>query len=369
MALYDCPHCTMTSNRKYNMKTHIERKHPGSEIPNSLLSVRDNNSLYGKHLCPHCTMTSNRKYNMKTHIERKHPGSEIPNSLLSTSYNDNNNRQNLDVYFRAKHKSSVSFYDTLFLNNPFDNNILPILSMYKKDKNSHSIIWEMLQYIHIMENLPNRYLLPKRDFHLYNPMLKYPVPSLDLISWNKEVLLRVQKCNNCNTVLLVRFFGFDNIKPISDCRCDNICISQQQNTEISYLRVKESFIKSIISFIDKEKHSKIYLKCMKIPADIYTKLVDEKKPFFHNDKENGNIPSWMITDIMHTEFVDLGVIEDENWAYRLTNNNEKSIEITKSELMEFINYGDSTFGLFRFHKDNISICFFCYLQMERIENT
>jgi hypothetical protein len=72
---------------------------------------------------------------------------------------------------------------------------------------------------------------------------------------------------------------------------------------------------------------------------------------------------------MHTEFVDLGVIEDDNWAYRLTNNNEKSIEITKSELMEFINYGDSTFGLFRFHKDNISICFFCYLQMERIENT
>jgi hypothetical protein len=89
----------MTSNRKYNMKTHIERKHPGSEIPNSLLSARDNNSMYGKHLCPHCKMTSNRKYNMKTHIERKHPGSEIPNSLLSASYNDNNNRKNLDVYF------------------------------------------------------------------------------------------------------------------------------------------------------------------------------------------------------------------------------------------------------------------------------
>jgi hypothetical protein len=319
--------------------------------------------------CPHCKMTSNRKYNMKTHIERKHPSSEIPNSLLSASYNDNNNRQNLDVYFRAKHKSSVPFYDTLFLNNPFDNDILPILTMHKKDKNSHSIFWEMFKYIHIIENLPNRYPLPKRDFHLYNPNLKYSVPSLDLISWNKEVLLRVQKCNNCNTVLLVRFFGFDNIKPISDCRCDNICVSQQQNTEISYLRVKESLIKSIISFIDKEKHSKIYLKCMKIPADIYTKLIDEKKPFFHNDKENENIPSWMITDIMHTEFVDLGVIEDDNWAYRLTNNNEKSIEITKSELMEFINYGDSTFGLFRFHKDNLSICFFCYLQMERIENT
>lgn len=72
---------------------------------------------------------------------------------------------------------------------------------------------------------------------------------------------------------------------------------------------------------------------------------------------------------MHEEFVDLGVIDHEHWAYRLTNNNDKSIEITKSDLIEFINYGDSTFGLFIFHEDNISISFFSYLQIERIENT
>ena len=72
---------------------------------------------------------------------------------------------------------------------------------------------------------------------------------------------------------------------------------------------------------------------------------------------------------MNEEEVDLGIIEIDNWAYRLTNNNEKTIEITKSELIEFINYGDSTFGLFKFHKDNIIVCFFSYLQIERIENT
>jgi hypothetical protein len=76
----------------------------------------------------------------------------------------------------------------------------------------------------------------------------------------------------------------------------------------------------------------------------------------------------MITYIMNKEWVDLGVIENYNWAYRLTNNNEKSIEITKSELIEFINYGDSTFGLFKFHKDNIGVYFFSYLQIERIKN-
>ncbi|MCJ7637193.1 MAG: hypothetical protein MUO21_06850 [Nitrososphaeraceae archaeon] len=145
--------------------------------------------------------------------------------------------------------------------------------------------------------------------------------------------------------------------------------SQKQNKEMSCLTIKEFLIKSIVSFIDKEMYSKIYLKCIKIPSNIYTKLIVEKKPFFLNDKEVNNIPSWMLTPIMHKEFVDLGGIDDDNWAYRLTNNNEKSIEITKLELMEFINYGDSTFGLFRFHKDNISVSFFCYLQIERIENT
>jgi hypothetical protein len=271
---------------------------------------------------------------------------------MNTSIEDHK----ISIYIRNKHK----------ITDPFDDSILPILARYKKDKNSHSINWEILRNINLIDNLPNNCLLP-RDFHLYNPMLNlyknYPSPS-DLISWNKEVLFRIQRCNNCNIVVLVMFFGFDDIKPMSDYRCNNICRSQKQNNGMTYLRVRESFIKSIISFIDKEKSSKIYIKCRIIPSHIYTKLVVEKKPFFHNDKENGNIPPWMITYIMDEEFVELGVIDEDNWAYRLTNNNKKSIEITKDELMEFINYGDSTFGLFRFHKENISVYFFSYLQIE-----
>jgi hypothetical protein len=132
------------------MRKHFERKHQGSEIPAYLLSTRDNNSKYGKYVCPHCKITSNRKYNMRKHFERKHQGSEIPAYLLSSSYNYNNNGyihrepQDFDLYSRDKHKSSVPFYDTSFLNNP-DNNIFPILSKYKKDKKSHSIVWEILQ--------------------------------------------------------------------------------------------------------------------------------------------------------------------------------------------------------------------------------
>jgi hypothetical protein len=391
LKFYDCPRCEMASNNKYNMRKHIERKHQGSEIPAYLLSARDNRSKFGKYVCPHCEITSNRKYNMRKHIERKHQSSEIPAYLLSARDNYNNNGyihrepQNFDVYSRAKRKSSVPFYETSFLNNTFDDNILPIWFKHKKDKDSHSIIRDILQYFHILNKLlPNSYILPKRDFPIYNPMLNLNylnfyknclLPSMDQIPLNKEILLRVQRCNNCNIGFFTMFPNFDNIILIIDYRYCIICRSQKQNNSISennsisYLTAKEYLIKLIMSFIDKDKSVKIYLKCINISSDIYTKLVIENKQFFYNDKENGNIPSWMITYIMNEEWVDLGVIENYNWAYRLTNNNEKSIEITKSELIEFINYGDSTFGLFKFHKDNIGVYFFSYLQIERIKNT
>ncbi len=378
----------MTSNRKFNMRKHIERKHQNSEIPDYLLSAIDNRSKYGKYVCPYCKINSNRKYNMRKHIERKHQDSKIPDYLLSASYNYNNNGyihrepQNFDVYLRAKRKSSMPFS---FLNNTFDDNTLPTWSKHKKEKDSHSIIRDILQYFHLLNNLlPNSYTLPKRDFPIYNPMLNlnylnfyknFPLPSMDLmISWNKEILFRMQRCNNCNRVYPIMFYVFDNIKPIiycEYCKYDNIERSQKQNDGIYYLTAKEFLIKTIVSFIDKDKSAKINLKGIKIPADIYTKLLVTKEPFFSNDKENGNsnIPSWMVTYIMDEEFINLGVIDDKHWAYRLINNNEKSIEITKSDLIEFINYGDSTFGLFKFHKDNISVYFFSYLQIERIKNT
>ena len=56
MVNMDVPILQITSNRKYNMKKHIERKHPDLEIPNNLLSARDNNSKDGKYGCPYCTI-------------------------------------------------------------------------------------------------------------------------------------------------------------------------------------------------------------------------------------------------------------------------------------------------------------------------
>jgi hypothetical protein len=85
---------------------------------------------------------------------------------------------------------------------------------------------------------------------------------MDQIPLNKEILLRVQRCNNCNIGFFIMFPNFENIILIIDYRYCIICRSQKQNNSISennsisYLTAKEYLIKLIMSFIDKDKSVK-----------------------------------------------------------------------------------------------------------------
>ena len=77
------------------------------------------------------------------------------------------------------------------------------------------------------------------------------------------------------------------------------------------------------------------------------------------------MPSWLINFMLSEEFVDLGVIEEGHLFYRLTNSDEKNLEITRDELIEYLNYENSTFGLFKFQKQDISEYIFSYIQFAR----
>lgn len=46
------------------------------------------------------------------------------------------------------------------------------------------------------------------------------------------------------------------------------------------------------------------------------------------------MPSWLINFMLSDEFIDLGVIEEDQLFYRLTNSYEKNIEITRDELID-----------------------------------
>jgi hypothetical protein len=125
----------------------------------------------------------------------------------------------------------------------------------------------------------------------------------------------------------------------------------------------ERFGTNLLSNVD---DSKIYLKSINIRQDIYVKLKIERRPHFYYENDDSDIPPWLINLMLTEEFVDLGIIEEDKWAYRLTNSDEKSIEITRDELIEYLNCGNSTFGLFKAQKNNITEYFFSYIQLKEI---
>ena len=75
----------------------------------------------------------------------------------------------------------------------------------------------------------------------------------------------------------IEFSGFDQIKLSSDDILCILCRSQKQNSVLYNQKIKESFENIILSKIN---DSKIYLKSIKIPQDIYAKLKIERRPYF-----------------------------------------------------------------------------------------
>ena len=91
--------------------------------------------------------------------------------------------------------------------------------------------------------------------------------------------------------------------------------------------------------------------------------------FNNNEKESENnrvnIPSWLQRLLLDEQFIDLNP-DKNNWAHRLTSNNNNNTEITIEELIQFINLSNATFGLFKFQNDqSITHYFFTYLQLEK----
>ena len=195
---------------------------------------------------------------------------------------------------------------------------------------------------------------------IYNNFIQHN--SISNTNIENTILFRLYRCKNCSINISIEFSGFDQIKLSSDDIFCILCRSQKQNSVLYNQKIKESFENIILSKIN---DSKIYLKSIKIPQDIYAKLKIERRPYFSYENDNKDMPSWLINFMLSDEFIDLGVIEEDQLFYRLTNSYEKSIEVTRDELIEYFNYGNSTFGLFKFQTKDISEYFFIYIQFER----
>ncbi len=170
-----------------------------------------------------------------------------------------------------------------------------------------------MQYLQIIPN----------NFLTYNNFTPYK--SISNTNIENPILFRIYRCKNCSQNTVIEFYGFDQINLFKDIHC-NLCGLQKQpqklNSDLYNLEIKKLFEYNILSRID---DSKIYLKSIKIPQDIYVKLKIERVPFFYY--YNNDIPSWLINFMLSEEFVDLGVIEEDQLFYRITNSDEKNFII------------------------------------------
>ena len=328
MQFYNCPYCIIISNRKFNLKRHINRKHPGEGIPNNLLSYPKN----GLYSCPYCLTTSNRKYNLKEHINRKHPGEGIPNNL-------NPNNQNFP---KSALTGTPSSFLLPWLTHP--NHITipqpPLLDTDSRKENRNNSFFKLfVEFLGYMNFIENQKTLQFPDYYQnenvfkLNPLNVSDDP-LSNIDFGKPLLFKIYKCTSCFRDTPYMVGVFDNIKISSEYICPFNCnllprINEANKNTIDP-KVKVFSINKIFSIIDKkvDPKAKLCLKSIKIPRDFHKQLKIGQRQF--NDKEkdnennNRNIPSWLLNVLLHEEFFALENTDVNNWAYRLTGNNDNS---------------------------------------------
>lgn len=137
---FSCNQCTQVSNRRYNLNTHILRKHDGVGLIVEIIKQfyqQDNNRLK-KHCCPFCPQRSNRYYNITIHIKRKHSknlsnrdfrSNSKPNQTINSHFNPYPNRFQFKNFIKPKNRFTKfwNFSQTVMLYNAFMTQFQPFI--------------------------------------------------------------------------------------------------------------------------------------------------------------------------------------------------------------------------------------------------
>ena len=313
---------------------------------------------------------------MKEHINRKHPGNEVPDNVNSTNKN----------FTKSSLLSETPYIFPAWLKYPNYIQNLPqlILDTNSRKETRHNsffkTIREFLTYKNFIQNQPllqDPYFYQNNNVSHLNSLNVYYEP-LSNIDFGNPFLFKIYKCPVCFIDVPFMCSAFDSIKTSNEHICSFNCnLLHKTNEENKYIidpKIKEFSINKIFSIIDKkiDPKPKLCLKSIKIPSDFHQQLNFDQNQF-NNKNEKGsennkrvNIPSWLQKLLLYEEFVYLENIDEKNWAHRLMSSYDDNTEITREELIQFINLSNSTFGLFKFQKyHSFMHYFFIYLQLEK----
>jgi hypothetical protein len=201
---------------------------------------------------------------------------------------------------------------------------------------------------------------------------------LSNIDFGEPFLFKIYKCSECFIDVPLMVHAFDSIRAGKNYKhrfdCKSLSTINEDNKNNIDPVNKKLVVETICEIFDHKSvyvKLKIFLKSINIPLYVHRQLKFGYNQSINNKKDSNknnqnNILNWLQKLAVTEEFIDLENNEENSWANRLIISNNNSTEITKEELIRFINLSNATFGLFRFQKNQNDVyLFFTYLQLEK----
>jgi hypothetical protein len=337
-----------------------------------------------KYQCPYCSQTSTRKYNIQVHIKRKHPHPkqlhpQINNTNEYPLYNQPPHHLIEIENYPSTWNTPMELSSSPFFSSPTfpfypDSFFYDAIEKYEENKRRESersynkTVLEYLQKIVIPSLKPQDTQFNYTDRISYIPLFIDPT--------NMPKAHKIYKCHKCFIQTLEPFFDFQKIQPtnkfIHSCFSNQQQQQQQQqhkdnNSQIKTLKLQELLL-SVIDYRLKPENK--LLKMIVFPDNLVENALSFKILIFLMDLIGGTKKDpfrWLFELVENEGFVDLGEISSEHWikrAYDRYSTEEKVTKLEKEELKQFINITEGTFGLIKFRIGKKIIYTFSYLPLD-----
>lgn len=354
----------------------------------NLTMIKKVNFSKKKFRCPHCEQTSNKKYNIKVHVQRKHKKEMEYDKSDSQVYQNKILSQNTET-MPIDRKNSFQQPSSLLYRGPFNH-----WDEYfyfekekeeeeeerkrKNDRRYRNMLFLCSKVLGMQYNLNNN--------NCYNNLPRFP---LDITSTIKQQTtmpnqpctinsnpqksnpagklpygIKFYKCKGCLNEMIFPIFNFKEIASIKEFNYEGFCQlfhkiyplanlgkllinnlldsiktnSSWDNTVLKTITIPNLFIETPIPLIIRKSLSKIY---------------DLDDPI-----------RWLFELLTVDGFIEVGEICSDHWAIRAYNSKQgNSIVLDRNELKEFVTITDASFGLIKFKIDNISRYMFSWIPL------
>jgi transposase-like protein len=349
------------------------------------------NSSNKKFKCPHCEQTSNKKSNIKIHIQRKHKKQIVYDKYGSQVYqkdlNQNTESMPIDVKNSFQQPSSLFYYSQFTPSNEYyyfkikeeeeeeEERKRKNERRYRNMLNLCSKFCARQYKINL--NYYNNYNNQPTSFPLYiisNSKQQTTIPNqCSTINSNLQTsnstskipyAFKFYKCSGCLNEMLFPIYNFKDIATIKKINYDSFC---QLFHKIYPLANLGKFLKNCLLEYIKTNAARenTTLKTITIPnlfikTPIPLKLIESlSKIYAFNDPIR-----WLFELLTVDRFIEAGEKGSDHWAIRAYNSN--NIVLDRNELKEFVTITDASFGLIEFKIDHVSKYMFSWIPFEAL---